>query len=66
MPIAVVIDTNGTNQSPRSRFPRPGSCCTRTNITISIPTSDIPASEPMIRRGSSDADSVYRPTMPIR
>ena len=42
------------------------SCRTRTNVTISVPTSDIPASEPMIRRGSSEAASVYRPTMPIR
>ncbi len=42
------------------------SCRTRTNVTTAVPSSDIPASAPMIRRGSSAAASVYRPATPIR
>ncbi len=61
-----MTEANGTTQSPNVRSPRATPCRTHTNVTINIPTSDMPASEAMIRRGSSEAARVYSPTMPIR
>lgn len=59
IPSEVVMDTNGTNQSPTiCRSPRTIPWCARTYVTMSMPTIDIPASAPMIRRGISDAASV--------
>ncbi len=65
-PTDIVMAAKGTNQSPMSRSPRDMSCRVFTNVTMSVASSDIPASEARIRRGNSDAASVYRPTMPIR
>ncbi len=66
IPNAVVTDRNGTNHSPIPTSPRTAPWCARTKVTMNIPASDIPASAPMIRRGSSDAANVYSPTTLIR
>ncbi len=66
IPRDVPSDANGRNQSPKSTPSAAMSCRRRTNVTISVPRNDIPASDAMIRRGNSDAASVYRPTTPSR
>lgn len=66
-PTAMKRDSMGTYQSPgpKSAFSSTP-WRSRTYVTMNVPTRDMLISTAVIRRGTSDAASVYRPTRPIR
>ncbi len=58
-PTAMNTDINGTYQSPGPKSACSATLCrNRTYVTMNVPTSAIPASTTVIRRGTSDAASV--------
>ncbi len=60
-------DSIGTYQSPGPKSASASTPCrSRTYVTMNVPTSCMLISTAVIRRGTSDAASVYRPTRPIR
>lgn len=60
-------DTTGTYQTPGPKSACALTLCrSRTYDTMNVPTSVIPVSTTVIRRGTSEAARVYSPTIPIR
>lgn len=60
-------DTTGTYQTPGPKSTSASTLClSRTYDTMNVPTSVIPVSTTVILRGTSEAASVYSPTIPIR